>query len=145
MKRILFLLTTTGLILLTNFTLAARQEALSRRPSPTPAQLIAQNRATIERFYTGIEHGQLAVIKIVFAPDAFQLIPYAPPGFPKRIDGAEAIYNTFTGLIAYFSRMRFPRTIMATEDPAFFVVKFKGDMDLKGGGKLCRYVSTQRR
>lgn len=138
-------LTTTRLLLLTSLTLTACEQPLSPQLTSINPETIAQNRATIERFYMGIEYQQFAVIKTVFAPDAYQLIPYAPPGFPRRIDGVEAIYNTFNDLTVYFSRMRFPRTILATEDPAFFVVKFKGDMDLRSRGKYENdYVGTFR-
>ncbi|NBP69973.1 MAG: hypothetical protein EBU52_14640, partial [Cytophagia bacterium] len=31
--------------------------------------------------------------------------------------------------------MKFPRQIFATEDPDFFFVKFKGEIEIKAGGK----------
>ncbi|MCH7408151.1 PhzA/PhzB family protein [Belliella sp. DSM 111904] len=93
------------------------------------------NTQVVDSFFSAMEAQKFETIKEVFAENAVQLLPYAPEGFPNRLEGSEAIYNQFSGLTAYFSKMKFTREIYATEDPNFFFVKFKGDMELKNGGK----------
>ena len=75
------------------------------------------------------------MLKEVFAPNGRQLNPYVPEGFPKSFDGAEAIYKQYSSLPQNFSKMRFPRTIYGTDDPDFFFVVFRGDIDIRAGGK----------
>jgi len=83
------------------------------------------------------------MLKDVFAENGRQLNPYAPAGFPKTFDGAEAIYQQYSGLTANFGEMKFPRQIFATEDPNFFFVKFKGEIEIKAGGKYVNdYLGT---
>lgn len=103
------------------------------------------NKELIDSFFRAIENQQFEVIKEVFDENGRQLIPYAPDGFPKALNGAEAVYNQFSGLTAYFGQMKFPRQIFATEDPDFFFVKFMGDIEIKTGGKYENdYLGTFR-
>lgn len=112
---------------------------------PATSGTAQKNRQVVNRFYEAVEAQKFAVIREVFSPDAQQLIPYAPPGFPKRLEGAEAIFQQFSGLTAYFGQMRFPRQIFVTEDPDFLFVKFQGNMEVKSGGKYeNEYVGTFR-
>ena len=85
-------------------------------------------------FFTALETAQFHLLKTIFAENGRQLNPYAPEGFPKSFDGAEAIYRQYSGLTATFGKMRFPRQIFATEDPNFFFVIFKGTIEIKAGG-----------
>ncbi|MBG8554372.1 nuclear transport factor 2 family protein [Hymenobacter guriensis] len=136
-----------ALVLLLLSASAAPSAAQAPRSAGLPAASATaqQNRQVVNRFYEAVESQQFAVIKDVFLPNARQLIPYAPPGFPKRLEGSEAIYQQFSGLTAYFGRMRFPRQIFVTEDPDFLFVKFNGDMEVKSGGKYeNEYVGTFR-
>jgi uncharacterized protein len=75
------------------------------------------------------------MLKEVFAENAKQINPYSREGFPKTYDGAEGIYKQYSGLTANFGQMKFPRQIFATEDPNFFFVKFRGEIEIKAGGK----------
>lgn len=125
----------------TSHTVAQSRSAV-RQGTP---EIARQNKQVVDRFYAAVETQHFEVIKEVFAPTAQQLLPYAPAGFPTRLDGAEAIYKQFSGLTAYFGQMKFPRQILATEDPNFIFVKFTGDMTLKNGGKYENdYVGTFR-
>lgn len=104
-----------------------------------------QNRHTVDQFFVALETQQFSILKDIFAVDGRQLNPYAPDGFPKSFDGAEAIYQQYSGLTAHFGQMRFPRQIMATEDPDFFLVTFKGQIEIKAGGTYENdYVGTFR-
>jgi uncharacterized protein len=92
------------------------------------------NKKTVDTFFIALETQQFELLKKIFAVDGKQLNPYAPEGFPKSFDGAEGIYRQYSGLTANFGKMKFPRTIYATEDPDFFFVKFTGEIKIKAGG-----------
>jgi ketosteroid isomerase-like protein len=96
---------------------------------------IEQNKKVVDKFFVALETQQFEILKEVFAENGRQLNPYSPEGFPKSFDGAAAIYKQYSGLMANFGQMKFPRTIYATEDPNFFFVKFKGEIEIRAGGK----------
>ena len=93
-----------------------------------------KNRAVVDTFFVALETQQFDLLKNVFAEEGRQLNPYSPEGFPKSFDGVEAIYRQYSGLTASFGQMKFPRQIFATEDPNFFFVKFRGEIEIKAGG-----------
>jgi ketosteroid isomerase-like protein len=62
-------------------------------------------------------------------------MPYAFGNFPKSFDGREGIYNQYRSLPKTFSKMSFPRTIYSTENPDVFFVQFKGDIEIRKGGR----------
>ena len=97
--------------------------------------LIESNRKVVDNFFVALETQKFEMLKNVFAENGKQLNPYSPAGFPKSFDGAEGIYKQYSGLTANFGQMKFPRQILATEDPNFFFVKFKGEIEIKAGGK----------
>lgn len=133
-----------GALLLTTTPRTMAQSALPTKHGAT-TKTARLNKQVVERFFAAVEAQHFAVIKEVFAPTAQQLLPYAPAGFPTRLDGAEAIYQQFSGLTAYFGQLRFPRQILATEDPDVIFVNFTGDLTLKSGGKYENtYVGTFR-
>lgn len=93
------------------------------------------NKELVDQFFVALETQQFHFLKEVFAEDAKQLNPYIPEGFPKSFDGREAIYQQYNGLTANFGQMRFPREIFSTEDPNTIFVKFRGEIEIKAGGK----------
>ena len=93
------------------------------------------NKKVVDTFFVALETQQFDLLKEVFAIDGKQFNPYAPEGFPKSFDGAEGVFKQYSGLTASFGQMRFPRTIYATEDPDFFFVQFRGEIEIKAGGK----------
>jgi ketosteroid isomerase-like protein len=97
--------------------------------------LTENNRKVVDNFFVALETQKFEMLKDVFAENGKQLNPYSPAGFPKSFDGAEGIYKQYSGLTANFGQMKFPRQILATEDPNFFFVKFKGEIEIKAGGK----------
>src|SRR5437588_7268694 len=96
---------------------------------------VDSNKKIVDSFFVALETQQFEILKEIFAPDGQQLNPYAPQGFPKSFDGAEGIYKQYSGLTANFGEMKYPRKIYATEDPNFFFVKFRGEIEIKAGGK----------
>jgi ketosteroid isomerase-like protein len=93
------------------------------------------NKKVVDTFFAALETQYFELLKEVFATDGKQLNPYAPDGFPKSFDGADGIFKQYNGLTASFGQMKFPRTIYATEDPDFFFVQFRGEIEIKAGGK----------
>jgi ketosteroid isomerase-like protein len=107
------------------------------------AALTEKNKKVVDNFFVALETQQFEMLKKVFAEHGRQINPYSPAGFPKSFDGAEAIYTQYSGLTANFGQMTFPRQIMATEDPDFFFVKFRGEIELKAGGTYANdYLGT---
>ena len=103
--------------------------------SKMKTELVEQNRKVVDNFFIALETQKFEMLKEVFASNGRQLNPYSPEGFPKSFDGADAIYKQYSGLTTSFGQMKFPRQIFATEDPNFFFVKFKGEIEIKAGGK----------
>lgn len=97
--------------------------------------LTESNRKVVDNFFVALETQKFEILKEVFAENGKQLNPYSPEGFPKSFDGSEGIYKQYSGLTANFGQMKFPRQIFATEDPNFFFVKFRGEIEIKAGGK----------
>jgi ketosteroid isomerase-like protein len=93
------------------------------------------NKKVVDTFFVALETQHFELLKEAFAPDGKQLNPYAPDGFPKSFNGAEGVFKQYSELTASFGQMRFPRTIYATEDPDFFFVQFRGEIEIKAGGK----------
>jgi len=89
----------------------------------------------VNNFFVALETQKFEMLKEIFLENGKQLNPYSPKGFPNSFDGAEGIYKQYSGLSGNFGQMRFPRQIFATEDPNFFFVKFRGEIEIKAGGK----------
>ena len=103
------------------------------------------NKVVVDRFFIALETQQFEILKEIFAANGRQLNPYAPEGFPKSFDGADGIYKQYSGLTANFGQMKFPRTIYATDDPDFIFVQFRGEIEIKAGGKYENdYLGTFR-
>src|ERR1044072_1225616 len=94
-----------------------------------------QNRQVVDNFFVALETQNFEILKAIFDENGRQLNPYSPEGFPKSFDGADGIYKQYSGLTANFGQMKCPRTIFPTEDPNFFFVKCRGEIEIKAGGK----------
>jgi uncharacterized protein len=104
---------------------------------------IEHNRKVVDSFFTALETQQFHLLKEIFAKNGRQLNPYAPEGFPESFNGSEAIYKQYSNLTKDFGQMKFPRQIMATEDPDFFFVLFTGEIDVRAGGQYRNdYIGT---
>ncbi|KUG09967.1 nuclear transport factor 2 family protein [Solirubrum puertoriconensis] len=108
-------------------------------------ELVQRNKHVVDTFFTALETQQFELLREVFAEHGRQLNPYVPAGFPPSFDGSEAIYRQYSSLPQQFGQMRFPRTIYATDDPNFLFVQFRGEIDIKAGGKYENdYLGTFR-
>lgn len=124
-------------MLAASFTVAAQstKSNITKKNKAMNQTLIESNRKVVDNFFIALETQKFEILREVFAENGKQLNPYSPAGFPKSFDGAEGIYKQYSGLTANFGQMKFPRQIFATEDPNFFFVKFKGEIEIKAGGK----------
>lgn len=93
------------------------------------------NRDAVEAYFTALETGKFEVLREIFAEDARQIMPYSFGDFPRSFDGREGIYNQYRSLPETFSKMSFPRTIYPTENPNVLFVQFKGDIEIRSGGR----------
>jgi ketosteroid isomerase-like protein len=104
------------------------------RATPT---LRDRNRETVRAFFRQLETmdtGDRFVA--LFTEDAKQVMPFSPEGFPKLLDGREAIRNQYSGLPNAYTHMRFPGlAIRDMASPNEFFVTFRGDIGLKSGGR----------
>ena len=103
------------------------------------------NKEIVDSFFVALETQNFGLLKEIFAENGRQLNPYVPEGFPKSFDGAAGIYRQYSSLPENFGQMRFPRTLFATEDPNLVFVQFRGEIDIKAGGRYENdYLGTFR-
>lgn len=137
---------------LLSLTIAApAQPTAGAGPRPTAGKILAapataaRNRQVVESFYVALETQQFDKLRDIFAPDGRQINAFVPEGFPKSFEGAAEITKQYSALPKLFGQIRFARTIHATDDPNYFFVEAKGDIDLKAGGKYQNtYLDTFR-
>lgn len=94
----------------------------------------ARNRQVVEDFFAALEAMDLERFVGLWAEDGVQSMPFSPEGFPRRLEGREAVRNQYRSLPENYRSMRFPREILAMDDPARFVVRYTGEIELKDGG-----------
>lgn len=123
------------IMLVATLTAAGQTNNNTKKSKNMNQSLTETNRMVVENFFVALETQKFEMLKEVFAKDGRQLNPYSPTGFPKSFDGVETIYKQYSNLVANFGQMKFPRQIFATENPNFFFVKFKGEIEIKTGGK----------
>lgn len=85
-------------------------------------------------FLTGLEALDIDGALANFHDDAVQEMPFAPPGFPDRLDGIAALRRQYGGLPDAYTSMRFPigRVI---DDGDTAVVEYRGEIELRGSGR----------
>jgi uncharacterized protein len=112
-----------------------KNQLKTAQANPTKPVNQKMNQETVEAFFTALETGKFAILREIFAEDARQLMPYAWGSFPTSFEGKEGIYQQYSSLPKIFGKMSFPRTIYATENPDVVFVQFKGDIEIKAGGR----------
>lgn len=115
----------------------ARAKSAARAATGVGRTLRERNRETVRAFFRQLEAmdtGERFVA--LFTEDAKQVMPFAPEGFPRLLDGREAIRTQYSGLPSAYTHMRFPD--LAIRDMASsneFFVTYRGDIGLKSGGR----------
>lgn len=96
----------------------------------------ATNREVVRAFFQRLEAFDIEGFASLFAEGGQQIMPFSPEGFPKRLDGREAVFNQYKGMPQNFTRMRFPDlAIHDLADPARFFVTYRGEIGLRAGGE----------
>jgi uncharacterized protein len=92
--------------------------------------------AGTHEFFASLEANNIPRFLNVWAENGIQIMPYAPPGFPSRLDGKQAIEKQYSPLPDSFNSMKYyMQSIRTTDDPNVIVVEFKGSISLKSGGR----------
>ncbi|HLM60866.1 MAG TPA: nuclear transport factor 2 family protein [Pyrinomonadaceae bacterium] len=94
-----------------------------------------ENRRAVEQFFTALEKLNIQSFMKVWSDNGRQIMPLAPNGFPRELNGKEAIFNQYKGLPDNFTSMSFPRKISATGDANKVIVQYQGIIPLKAGGE----------
>jgi len=99
--------------------------------------------AVVERFFAALEAMDVDAFLEVWADDAVQEMPFAPDGFPSRLDGKEDVRRQYGGLPEAYEGMRFPRQLHPTTDPAVVIAEYEGSIALRAGGRYDnRYIGV---
>jgi hypothetical protein len=92
----------------------------------------ADAEAVIEEFLDALEAMSMERFLKVWHDDGVQIMPYAPEGFPARLEGKEAIRQQYGSLPKDYKSMRFPdRIFHFTNDPNRVWVEFRGEIQIK--------------
>jgi ketosteroid isomerase-like protein len=96
-----------------------------------------RNRETVRAFFRQLEAMDTGDSFVaLFAENAKQIMPFAPDGFPKLLDGRTAIRKQYSGLPNAYTHMRFPDlAIRDMASPNEFFATYRGDIGLKSGGR----------
>ena len=71
----------------------------------------------------------------LWAEDGAQEMPFAPEGFPKRLEGKEDIRRQYGGMPEAYATMEFPgRALRPMIDPEWVVAEYRGEIDRADGG-----------
>lgn len=86
------------------------------------------------RFLEALSRYDIDAVADCFAKDAVQEMPFAPPGFPNRIEGREALRGLYGGLPEANRSMDFPvRSVHSFADPEWVLVEFDGRIEQYSG------------
>lgn len=115
---------------------AALLDSARKRAGAIPAD----DRAVVERFFDRLEAFDIEGFAANFAENGRQLMPFSPAGFPRSLEGRDAIYTQYKNLPRNFTSMRFvDRTIRETAVPGEYLGTWTGRIELASGG---RYDNT---
>lgn len=72
----------------------------------------------------------------LWADDAVQDMPYAPTGFPNRVEGKAMLVRHYSSLPASTGRMAFvARVVHPLVDPNTVLVEYRGEIEIVATGK----------
>jgi ketosteroid isomerase-like protein len=96
----------------------------------------ADAEAVIEEFLDALEAMSVERFLNVWHDNGVQVMPYAPEGFPARLEGKKAIRRQYAILLAEYKFMRIPdRVFHFTNDPNCVWVEFQREIQIKATGK----------
>jgi uncharacterized protein len=95
-----------------------------------------QNRQLIEEFFTRLESMNIEHWLELWDDNGVQEMPYAPEGFPEKLEGKAAIRQQYSSLPKNYDSMQFvDRFVHETSDPAVFIVEYNGIINIKATDK----------
>jgi ketosteroid isomerase-like protein len=106
--------------------------AAARAAGPAAPPRSAADAA--QAFLHGLEAMDVDAALANFADDAVQQMPFAPDGFPGRLDGIAALRRQYGGLPHAYRSMRFPVS-RAVDYGDVAVLEYRGMIELAGGGR----------
>ena len=93
----------------------------------------AANIGTVEAFYAHLEVKDMGAFLAQFAEDAVQDMPYAPPGFPKRVEGLAEIAGLYEGFPDATESVSFSvLSVDPAGDPNRLIAEVDGVIAFKG-------------
>ena len=93
---------------------------------PTP------HAGKVEAFFAALEAGDLERSVGLFAEGGRQVMPFAPKGFPERLEGRDALRKQYAP-VARFASQRYPHEVLATADPRVVIAKYDGRITVEPG------------
>lgn len=117
----------------------ARERAVGKR---VPYIVRQQTQQVVLDFLHALEIKDMTKFATVWADDAVQDMPYSPEGFPKRVNGKEAILQLFSGWPETAGKVDFTSQLVfyPMQNPEIIFVEFKGDVEVIPTGKNYRQV-----
>lgn len=98
------------------------------------ADLRAANRDVVRQFLARLEARDVDGFLELWHDDAVQEMPFAPEGFPDRLEGKADVRRQYGGLPAMMRSLRYPvRDLQTLEDPAWVVAQYEGLHDFADG------------
>jgi uncharacterized protein len=95
-----------------------------------------RNRRVVHAFFERLESFDIEGFAALFAESGRQVMPFAPTGFPRELNGRAAIFNQYRGMPQNFSAMRFPGLLVQDMlDPSRFLATYRGEIELRAGGQ----------
>jgi uncharacterized protein len=101
--------------------------------------LRSANLRTVQAYFRLQTEKNLDTWFDLWSPDGVFIIPYAPAGFPDRIEGRSRLEPLYRQLFEGYGELRYHELeIRPLLDPNAFVATWVTDVDLRAGG---RYVN----
>ena len=91
------------------------------------------NLRAVEAFYANLERKDMTGFLELFREDAVQDMPYAPPGFPSKVEGRSGIAALFADFPTATDDVSFSDlTIYPTDNPNRLIAEVSGRIEFKG-------------
>ncbi|GLZ45391.1 hypothetical protein Acsp06_15760 [Actinomycetospora sp. NBRC 106375] len=83
----------------------------------------------VRRYLDAVGALDLDALADTFAPEVVMDLPYAPPGFPRRVEGREGVTGFFAAMPEMITPLRFHdyRIDAVADDPGSIVAQYASD------------------
>lgn len=106
------------------------------------------SREVVRRYLDAVGALDLPALATTFADDVVMDLPYAPPGFPRRVAGKADVTGFFDGMPAMITPLNFHdyRLDVVEGDPASVIAHYASDARILATDRVYRnhYVSRFR-